>query len=268
MCKRYLLGTLSPKENYQVDIRLLENDFYFEAIDGLEQVPWQQSEKHLEETESRIIKEFSINKGQTVRENMVRAGMGLLIASLLGIWYFTNSPETIDLTQTRNEAISTAPTDPEIANEIANKVENKVGKESETSPRTSILEDTATIEKPEPVPITKPAPIIDRKKPQVTQTPDISKTADVHITVGRIVDTKGLAIPSAVVTSGSASDTTDSSGYFALKITKGGVKLLVTHLGVPYSVEIDSNQNWQITLDVANKKLLDYRPINAANRFK
>ena len=267
MCKRYLLGALSPKENYQVDNHLLENDFFFEAMDGLEQVPWQQSEKHLEETESRIIKEFSINKGQTVKKNLAWTGLGLFMASLLGIWYFNNSDPT-DFTQRRNEATSKAPT------ESTAPTEQQLNKDLEREPETSTsptipLEDIATIKTPEQIPTTKPSPIVARKKPQVNQTPDNSNTADKHITVGRIVDTEGLAIPFAVVTSGSASDTTDVSGYFALKVAILITLLLVTHLGVPYPpVEIDTNQNWQIILDVANKSLLNYHPINAANRFK
>ena len=255
-----------------MDNRLLENDFYFEAIDGLEQVPWQQSEKHLEETESRIIKEFSINKDRAAKKNLAWAGLGMFIASLLGIWYFAGSGP-IDFT---NET-STAPNEQELNDvheeEFNNALEEEIKNEpqknkSEVSPSPAILpEDSATIETPEKIPTTKPSPIVDRKKTQVNQTNDISNSADIHITVGRIVDTKGLAIPFAVVTSGSVSDTTDANGYFALKVAKGGVKLLVTHLGVPYQVEIDTNQNWQITLDVANKTF-DYRPINAANRFK
>jgi len=246
-----------------VDNRLLENDFYFEAMDGLEQVPWQQSEKHLEETESRIIQEFSIGKDQTAKKNIVWAGLGLLVASLLGIWYFS-SPETIDLTQTTNETISTAPNHQELGKEL----EEESVEESEISTSPAIPPaDTSTTETKQ-IPKTKPSANVVRKKPQVNQKTDTPNAADMHITVGRIVDTKGLAIPYAVVTSGSESDTTDVSGYFALKVAKGGIQLLVTHLGIPYQVEIDTNQNWQITLDVANKTLVDYRPINAANRFK
>jgi len=86
--------------------------------------------------------------------------------------------------------------------------------------------------------------------------------------VGRIVDTRGIAIPNALVTSGKVSDTTDRSGYYALKIAKGGTQILVTHLATEYLVEIDTNQNWEIVLDIAKQVVHDYHPMNAANRFK
>jgi len=86
--------------------------------------------------------------------------------------------------------------------------------------------------------------------------------------VGRIVDTRGIAIPNALVTSGKVSDTTDRSGYYALKIATGGTQLLVTHLTTEYLVEIDTNQNWEIVLDIAKQVVHDYHPMNAANRFK
>ena len=83
-----------------------------------------------------------------------------------------------------------------------------------------------------------------------------------------MIDIKGLAIPDAVVTWRNQSDTTDSNGYFAIRTPLGGVKIMVTHLATNYPIEIDTNQNWNIVLDIAEQKILDYTPMNAANRFK
>jgi len=70
------------------------------------------------------------------------------------------------------------------------------------------------------------------------------------------------------VSSGQVSDTTDKSGYYALKIAKGGRQILITHLATEYFVDIDTNQNWEIVLDIAKQVVHDYHPMNAANRFK
>ncbi len=55
--------------------------------------------------------------------------------------------------------------------------------------------------------------------------------------------TRGIAIPNALVTSGSESDTTDKSGYYALKIAKGGTQILVTHLETEYFVDAADRPN-------------------------
>ena len=86
--------------------------------------------------------------------------------------------------------------------------------------------------------------------------------------MGRVIDIKGLAIPDATVSWGNSSDTTDNFGYFALKVPLGNAEIVVSHLSTNYSLEIDTNQNWEIVLDIANRKIYDYTPMNAANRFK
>jgi len=269
LSKQYLAGTLSPKEKYQIEDRLLENDFYFEAMDGLEQVPWEQCQKQLEETESRIIREFSINQGANPAQKIALTLIGLFVTSLLTTWYFTSgSTKTIDLSPAPKAPISTAAKNqqsevapqlkstPEVISvDTASKLsQDKVAVDKDLKKDLSNTKITATSKKE---PATTAAPIKRRIDYTVT-----------HITVGRIVDTRGIAIPDAVVSSGQVSDTTDKSGYYALKIAKGGRQILITHLATEYFVDIDTNQNWEIVLDIAKQVVHDYHPMNAANRFK
>lgn len=266
MSKQYLAGTLSPKEKYQIEDRLLENDFYFEAMDGLEQVSWDQCQMHLEETESRIISEFSINQAVNSTQKIALTLIGLFVTSLLTTWYFTSgTPKTVDLSP--KESLSTA----------ANNSQFEVASEINPSPE-AIAEDTTSN-------LTQNNVAIDKKprkdprnttatataKATTTATAPIQKSDNIavtHITVGRIIDTRGIAIHNALVSSGKVSDTTDKSGYYALKIAKGGTQILVTHLATEYLVDIDTNQNWEIVLDIAKQVVHDYHPMNAANRFK
>ena len=265
LSKQYLSGTLSPKEKYQIEDRLLENDFYYEAMEGLEQLPWAQCQKHLEETESRLIEEFSINQSAGPTKKIALTVIGLFVSSLLATWYFTSGTQkTVDLSPVPKESVSTAAIDQQF----------EVASENNSTPEVTSV-DTASN-------LTQAKVVVDKesKKARNTEataaiktktTPPVQKRIDdaaTHITVGRIVDTRGIAIPNALVTSGSESDTTDKSGYYALKIAKGGTQILVTHLETEYFVEIDTNQNWEIILDIAQQTVHDYYPMNAANRFK
>lgn len=265
MSKQYLAGTLSPKEKYQIEDRLLENDFYFEAMDGLEQVPWEQCQKQLEETESRIIREFSINQGANPAQKIALTLIGLFVTSLLTTWYFTSgSTKTIDLSPAPKAPISTA----------AKNQQSEVAPQLKSTPEVISI-DTASKLSQDKVAVDKELKkdlrnTTSKNEPATTAAP-IKRSIDytvTHITVGRIVDTRGIAIPDAVVSSGQVSDTTDKSGYYALKIAKGGRQILITHLATEYFVDIDTNQNWEIVLDIAKQVVHDYHPINAANRFK
>ncbi len=265
MSKQYLAGTLSPKEKYQIEDRLLENDFYFEAMDGLEQVPWEQCQKQLEETESRIIREFSINQGANPAQKIALTLIGLFVTSLLTTWYFTSgSTKTIDLSPAPKAPISTA----------AQNQQSEVAPQLKSTPEVISI-DTASKLSQDKVAVDKELKkdlrnTTSKNEPATTAAP-IKRRIDytvTHITVGRIVDTRGIAIPDAVVSSGQVSDTTDKSGYYALKIAKGGRQILITHLATEYFVDIDTNQNWEIVLDIAKQVVHDYHPMNAANRFK
>jgi hypothetical protein len=239
-----------------VEDRLLENDFSFEALAGLEQVPWQQCEQHILETESRIVEEFSLKQPATNR-NILYTLVGLLATALIAGWYFSSSPETVDLSSTETESASNAP----------------VGKETNIPEQKSseILTNLDTVN----AAVEPPKPEVSKKSVSIKTQPEVPRKAireidnrEVHIAVGRLIDLKGIAIVDAVVESGNVSDTTDNYGYFALKVPMGGGQITVTHLATEYSVNIDTNQNWEIVLDIAARRVHDYTPMNAANRFK
>ena len=256
LSKQYLTGTLSPKEKYQVEDHLLEHDFSFEAMEGLEQVDWKQVETHLNETEARIISEFSLPQAH-LNHKLVLSMVGVLTSILLATWYFTSSPETVDMSPPE---LNTA-TSPVLDKELDEPLQ-----EESLEP-----EKIDTINTPAKNEIATPAPVTPKVTEPKTKPPVLSKSKEspaIHIAVGRVVDVKGLAIVNATVQSGRVSDTTDNYGYFALKVPKGGAKVTVSHLATDYQVEIDTNQNWEIVLDVAKRKVYDYSPMNAANRFK
>ena len=249
MSKQYLAGTLSPKENYQIEDRLLENDFGYQAFEGLEQVDGTQWQKHLEDTESRIIKEFGIQAGQDVKRSVTLGIAGLMVSAIAAWFIFKPGQEPLDLTHDQVQESAEAVDQKEI--------------------NTPAL-DTLEVQAP-PIQEKKPEPsnkVKSLAKEPVKPKPIPPKNVETHITVGRIVDNKGIPVVNAVVSYGKAVDTTDKSGYYALKVSHGGIKVKVTHLTTPYLVEIDSHQNWEIVLDIAGQKVIDYYPMNAANRFK
>ena len=247
LSKEYLAGNLTPKENYQIEDKLLEDDFGYLAFEGLEQLPSDQWQRHLEHTESRIIEEFGIDSNKGIKRR-VTLGVAGLVAALMVSWYFFSpSQDPIDLSSNQVEISSEPSVD-----------------KSEQTPLVDTLAQISPIEEEiEEEPMAKP-----EKKEPVKPPPTIPKNVKTHITVGRIVDIKGIPVVQAIVTSGKATDTTDKSGYYALKVAKGGIKVSVSHLATPYVVEIDSQQNWEIVLDIAQRKVQDYYPMNAANRFK
>jgi len=134
LSKQYLAGTLSPEKKYEIEDQLLKNDFYFEAMEGLEQLSWGKCQKQLEETESRIIKEFSIDQGANTTQKIALTVLGLFITSMLGTWYFTTSTlKTVDLSPTPKETLSTA----------ADNEPFEVASEAKSTPEIT-LEDTAS----------------------------------------------------------------------------------------------------------------------------
>lgn len=263
MTKQYLTGALSSGEKYRVEDRLLENDFSYDAMEGLEHTSWDLCELHLAETESRIIEEFSIGQNRGINKTVAITLIGLFTTALLVTWYFSTGPETIDISLTDVETATTAPVDKQVdehLNEVAI-IPQPSDSTADTQPSEENTDDEPKIKDNETG--TPPAKI---QAPVKAEKND-ERIAN-HIAVGRVIDVKGLAISNATVKSGNAVDTTDRSGYFALKLPKGGVRITVSHLATDYTVEIDSNQNWEIILDVTSRKVHDYRPINAANRFK
>ncbi len=232
-------------------------------MEGLEQLPGDQWQKHLEETESRLSKEFSIGQDNRSFQRIALSLIGLFVTSLLATWYFTTgTQDTVDLSPTPKETVSTAANTPLLAETT------EINSATVITPEDSSSQiETKVVVKKQPV--KEPVRNIPNSKTSIAQPAKRNKIdAVTHITVGRIVDTRGIAIPNALVTSGKVSDTTDKSGYYALKIAKGGTQILVTHLATNYFIEIDTNQNWEIVLDIVQQKVHDYHPMNAANRFK
>ena len=228
-------------------------------MDGLEQAPWAQCEQLLLETESRIVDEFSL-KQPLVNRNIVYTLVGLLASAVFAGWYFSSGPETVDLSNSSTEAAAPLEKDPEAPKSRGGmKLPDLDSLNTEPTPiEPEALENE--VQEPINVPDPKPQTPIDKVE-------ELDEAA-VHIAVGRIIDVKGIAISNASVKSGNVSDTTDNYGYFALKVPKGGAKIIVTHLATEYPIEIDTNQNWEIVLDIAARKVHDYSPMNAANRFK
>ena len=229
-------------------------------MEGLEQLEWNQIERHLNQTESRIISEFGL-QANTISRKLVLSVVGILTGALIATWYFSSNPETVDMSPPE---LSTA-TSPLPENELDQvpEVDEVPGDPESNAP---IADSVISIESSE---IT-PEPVeskVSKPKPAPANTGS-DENIETHIAVGRVVDVKGLAIVNATVHSGDISDTTDSYGYFALRVPKGGTKVIVTHLATDYQLEIDTNQNWEIVLDVAKQKVYDYSPMNAANRFK
>ena len=270
--KQYLTGGLSSEEKYQLEDRLLDHDFSYEAMEGLEAAHWQQCEKHLLQTEQRIIDEFSLQK-PLINRTVLIALAGLFTSTMLAVWYFSSDPGTVDLSA--NETAS-----------AAGSVEKKIEQPDDQNSLEEVTIDTINTPQILNAPQVKNTPQVEstsqaENKSQVkpkanTPTPTVvssntnnkSTDKDVHIAVGRIIDIKGIAIVNAVVSSGNATDTTDNHGYFALEVPRGGARISVNHLTTVYSVDIDTNQNWEIILDVLKQEVYDYSPINTANRFK
>ena len=229
-------------------------------MEGLEQLEWSQIERHLNQTESRIISEFGLQPN-IISRKLVLGVVGILTSVLLATWYFSSNPETVDMSPPE---LSTATSPlPENEPEQVPKIDEAL-EEPESNP--PIADSVNSIESsqatPEPVEVktSKPKPTSANKASDLN--------IETHIAVGRVVDIKGVAIVNAIVRSGDISDTTDNYGYFALRVPKGGTRVIVSHLATDYRIEIDTNQNWEIVLDVAKRKVYDYSPMNAANRFK
>jgi hypothetical protein len=268
LCKQYLAGHLTPKENYRIENILLENDFGYDAIEGLAQAYDSQWHKHLEETESRISKDFGIreNKGKNLK---LALGLTGLVIIAMTTWFLSTNQETLNLTskQTQETAKPSEPSPIEEALPIETlPIEAMEGTEP-SDPNPVVEEQSLT--NPEKLSSNQePATVKSKAKETLEPATSLSGPIETHITVGRIVDTKGIPVVEASVSYGNSADTTDKSGYYALKVSKRGINVKVTHLSTPYTVEIDSHQNWEIVLDIVEQKVIDYYPINAANRFK
>lgn len=255
LSKQYLAGNLSPRENYQIESRLLENDFGYDAIEGLEQVSWDQCQKQLEAVEDRIIREFSFKPNKGFGRKLGLALIGILTTVSIA-WYSTTwNSSSIDLSNRQVEASGTTLATQEKETPVP---EADVANNNGTSGESNL---TTTARKRD-----QPLKLQSLKTSEVAEVKP--KAVETRITVGRIIDAKGVPVANAKVLSGNMTDTTDKSGYYALKVPAEGITVSVMHMATEYQVEIDANQNWEIKLDIVQQSVIDYYPMNAANRFK
>ena len=209
----------------------------------------------MEAIESRIIDEFNIKQSRGLNKALTLSIIGMLTA-LVATWYLTTGNSgSIDLSEAQEQAGS----EPKAEELTALAVPDSTEGENVTPADSTKV--AATNKKSE-----LPIELQTARSPEVV--PTIPKTIETRITVGRIIDIKGIPVVDATVSSGAVNDTTDKSGYYAIKVTAGGTELKVSHLATEYVVEIDSHQNWEIVLDIARQEVIDYYPMNAANRFK
>jgi len=242
---------------------MLENDFTYDAFEGLEQIPWIQCQWQIEATEARIMEEFDLGSPKNTSRT-IAAGIVGMLALIASVWFFTNSPtETVDLSDNKPETSSPAPQASSLPETDFMVTEEETPSDTEATNKPPVANTEST---ELATSNTKKTQSVNSKKLVVQDVNGIDKLA--HITVGRVVDTKGIPIRNATVSSGVVTDTTDKSGYYALKIPQGSTQIIVTHLTTRYSVEINTNQNWMIVLDIADRAVKDYYPINPANRFK
>jgi len=248
----------------------LENDFAFEAFEGLHESGWHQTQRHLDKVDERIVNDFALNEKTGLSRNLALGIVGLLTAAMATYYFVSSDSKSMDLSSSQNEAA-----EPSVENEgslgiTEDSIHNFVDSVELNKPREpiSVSESKPNSEKEAPNKNTGKTKKTVATKPTKQVEIETKTAADLHISVGRIVDTKGIPIVDAQVISGNIKDTTDESGYYALKIPRGGAIIFVNHLSIKYQVEIDSNQNWEIVLDIANQQVNDYYPMNAANRFK
>jgi hypothetical protein len=263
LSKQYLSGKLSPRENYQIESRLLENDFSYDAIEGLEQVSWDQCQKQLEAVEARIIREYTSKQNQGLGRKISLGLIGIL-TTLTIAWYFTaGNSSSIDLSNRQVAATGTPP---------AKQVKETSAPENDLRHKTDTPGKSVTPKNTNLAGKSSLGATAGERKLQKVKTSEVaavkSKAVETRITVGRIIDAKGIPVTNAKVLSGNMTDITDKSGYYALKVPGEGIMIKVRHLATEYEVEIDANQNWEIKLDIVQQAVIDYYPMNAANRFK
>ena len=257
LSKQYLNGELSPREMYLVEDLLLENDFYFEAMEGLERMPWERCERAVDQTLETISHNFKIKPRTNWKRNGIMLAAVALIAAGLGtIWFFdSKSPHTLDLTSESRSAGPDEPLEETLMPKIPSEEDQLSADSSSEQTSRDNQQDLSTTPLEESDTETFPAPA---DKPVLTS----------HVAVGRIVDIRGEALNNIMVSVDGISDSTDKSGYYALRIPPGTTKMTLRHPAFSLEVEIDTSENWEIVLDVDQRQIIEKYPINAANRFK
>ncbi len=264
--RQYLAGELSAAEMYRIEYLMLENDFCFEAMEGLERVPWEHCQKAMESTSTRIRNQYNISSNERRRNTRLMAmALALAIGGLGLFWMYNSSNGTSMDLSTNGETLP--PTQTEVNNPVTEEHQEEPFEEPQevelldVDPQDQQLDSEST-ETP------KKAEVIDPPATATIKKPTVDFSGPKHIAVGRIIDPKGLALNGVSVRVGEEQSQTDQGGYYTLNLPSGKMMLTLDYMGLSFETEIDSDQNWQIVLDVNEGKLIDSQALNSANRFK
>gem|GEM_PF-6900756 len=267
--KKYLAGELTAAEMYRVEFLMLENDFCFEAMEGLERVPWDHCQKAMESAQTRIRSQYNISSNERRRNTRLMAVALLIALGGLGIFWAANG--------TKDNAIDLSPAIEENLPPAREQVLDQQVKEPlhvESNDRPGPPTEEAITDEIQPLERNQEdeEPNIEKQVSPPINTSTSTKKPDnplpLHIAVGRIVDPKGLALNGVSVQVGGEQSNTDESGYYTLNLPSGKMTLTLEYMGISTTTEIDSDQNWQIVLDVSKGEIIESQALNTANRFK
>ncbi|MDH3711556.1 MAG: hypothetical protein OER04_16815 [Cyclobacteriaceae bacterium] len=259
LSKQYLSGTLTPHEMYLVEDRLLESDFFFEAMEGLEQMPWDRCQQAVDEASKAIHENFKIKKRSRFSQNQIIMAAVALIAMGLGTFWIihSNSGNPMDLSTESN-----APGETEV-------IEKRNSQEDEGEIQAI---DSSSTSSSSSIDSTPPSQVENETNGQnsgpAQSTPSAKTAVGGPIAVGRIVDTRGDALEGILVSASGVKDYTDESGYYALRIAPGTTTIMLEHPDFNLQFEVDTSENWEIVVNVEQKEIIEQYPINTGNRFK
>ena len=263
-----MAGGLSAAEMYQVEYLMLENDFCFEAMEGLERVPWDHCQQAIESAGTRIRSQYNISSNERRRNTRIMALALAVALSGLGLfWAFNhNDSKPVDLSNDTETVLPPASTG--TSNQVDQDPLQKSNMEKSTD-SVAIIVDNAAVMKPQnnsdiPIGTEESTRSISKQE----KADDRSSNLPLHIAVGRIVDPNGLALNGVSVRVGGEQSQTDQSGYYTLNLPSGKMTLMLEYAGINTETEIDSDQNWWIVLDVNQGKVIESQALNTANRFK
>lgn len=275
LSKQYLNGKLSSKEMYAVEDRLLENDFYFEAMEGLEVVPWDRCQQAVDQVREQIIANYKVKQRSSWNQRTVAyIALGTLVLGVGLAWFAMSGPnKSADLTAEGTENLQPAAKGPSLAEKNPDiSWENKPGSDSLNAFKDTItmvenVNEASASElletKDHQLVVEGTKETVISRRPQKTSSP-----VEAHIAVGRIIDINGIALQNVMVIAGPVSDVTDKSGYYAIRVPYGLASVQIKHSGFTANIEIDTKENWEIVLDLTNGSVKDFYPINGGNRFK
>ncbi len=256
MTQKYLNGSLSPDEMYEVEDRLLESDFYFEAMEGLEKVPWDLCEKAVDSARERIATKYHISKKKSGATTKMLVAAFTLVMAAAGFWWYMQSEtsQTYDLSPPPQETYPPSSQQMPTSGDLKS---NETPVDLQTQVQDTIVAAEVKAEDP-------PDDIPNNGEPRQPAVGDASN----YVAVGRIIDQDGQAIANVTVSMGTTSDTTDKSGYYALRVQPGKQTIQLKYGEFTADVDVNTNQNWEIVLDPVKSAIISSYPVIGANRFK